>query len=449
VTNLLHNQKAGSVPALSDPLNTDASSPVSSDSSNDELLPEESSEIETGIDIEDLLNRMLAFYLRFVRLPSDSANYAIILWAAHTHLMGAWDTTPRLAFLAPESGCGKTRGMEIVALFAPRAIEAASVTTAALNRAVSDPAGTPTFFIDEIDTVYGSKGKGDEALRGFINAGHGRNGASLKCDVYNDDWAPGLRGSYAAIAMAGIGNLPDTILTRSIVIRMRKRALGENVEPYRQRDHMHLGHALRDELEQWAASVVKRAGDLRPVLPPEIVDRNADVWEPLIVVGDLAGGVWPDRARDAALEFVALAKSSASPSLGVQLLADIRMCFGSRVQVSTRELIEFLLADDEAPWGDLSGKKIDPRKLGSLLTPYGIKSETIREGTATCKGYKLESFYDAWVRYLSLPPESVTSVTSVTSESEPAESQKCVDGDGAMFGISDGCAGNFTDSGAA
>jgi hypothetical protein len=37
------------------------------------------------------------------------------------------------------------------------------------------------------------------------------------------------------VALAGLGWLPDTILTRSVIIRMRRRHAGESVEPFRNR----------------------------------------------------------------------------------------------------------------------------------------------------------------------------------------------------------------------
>jgi hypothetical protein len=45
-----------------------------------------------------------------------------------------------------------------------------------------------------------------------------------------------------------------------------------------------------------------------------------------------------------------------------------------------------------------------------------VKSRTIRVGTITAKGYTTADLYDAWMRYLPLPPkEHVTEVTSTTS----------------------------------
>lgn len=423
-------EMAGSVTALAGHGDAKAASPTSDSNSVEQLTLEgiegaerpetnEISEYGAGerqsgtIDVSDLLDRVEAFLLRFVRLPSEAASVAVVLWAAHAHLMDAWDSTPRLAFLSAEPGSGKSRAMDITALFVPLALESSNASTAALIRATTDPAGTPTYFIDEIDAKYGPGAKGDEDLRSMINAGHKRGGYFLRCEMLNDTWVPVKRSAYAAMAMAGIGDLPDTILTRSVIIRMRKRAPHEEVESYRQRNHKGQGHALRDELAAWAAAIADKAADCRPVLPDQIADRNADVWEPLIAVADLVGGAWPSRAREAALQLLAAAKSGTQPSPGVQLLADIHKCFRDEDRLTTKELLIRLLVDEEAPWGDFRGKKLDPRKLGELLRPFGISSCGLRlPDGSTPKGYKREAFHDAWTRY---PPNSGATATSATT----------------------------------
>ena len=48
--------------------------------------------------------------------------------------------------------------------------------------------------------------------------------------------------------------------------------------------------------------------DSYPELPPAITDRNADVWEPLITVGDVFGGKWPELARVTAVTLVTLSQ---------------------------------------------------------------------------------------------------------------------------------------------
>ena len=100
-------------------------------------------------DGKELLNDVLAFYQRFVAFPSDHAAVACTLWAAHAHAMEAWDSTPRLAFLSPEPGSGKSRALEITELLVPRPIAAVNVTPAYLFRKVADPLGRPTILHDE------------------------------------------------------------------------------------------------------------------------------------------------------------------------------------------------------------------------------------------------------------------------------------------------------------
>src|SRR5881394_2580059 len=43
----------------------------------------------------------------------------------------------------------------------------------------------------------------------------------------------------------------------------------------------------------------------RPSTPPGWNDRAADIWEPLLAIADLAGGEWPQLARDAAQQLSA------------------------------------------------------------------------------------------------------------------------------------------------
>jgi hypothetical protein len=57
--------------------------------------------------------------------------------------------------------------------------------------------------------------------------------------------------TFAMAALAGIGAMPDMIEDRAAVIRMRRRAAGEEVAPYRvRRDGPELDD-LRQRLNQW------------------------------------------------------------------------------------------------------------------------------------------------------------------------------------------------------
>ena len=59
-----------------------------------------------------LLDRVSHFLARYVAYPSEEARTAHALWIVHTHAMDAWESTPRICFLSPEPGSGKTRALE-------------------------------------------------------------------------------------------------------------------------------------------------------------------------------------------------------------------------------------------------------------------------------------------------------------------------------------------------
>ncbi|WP_329313727.1 DUF3631 domain-containing protein [Streptomyces sp. NBC_01262] len=375
------------------------------------------------IDGAALLNEVEAFHRRFNIFPTEAAYVAVALWDAHAHLLDCFDSTPRLAFLSPEPGSGKSRALEIVETLVPRPMVAVNASAAALFRAVSGPDGRPTILFDEIDTVFGPKAGDNEELRGFLNAGHRRTGVTYRCVGDSQTVTPFP--SYTAVAVAGLGSLPDTILDRSIIIRMRRRARNEKVEPFRARLHEQEGQALRDRLAAWAEQVRGWVMGAWPEMPEGVSDRPADVWEGLLAVADVAGGNWPDRARQACVTLVKASQANDKGSLGIRLLTDLRdhVLVGID-RLPTIAILDRLNSLDDAPWADLNGKALDNRRLSKMLGEYmtgdndPIGSRNIRTSGGVLKGFFAKDFEDAWTRYCP-PPTAATTATPLQPSSEP------------------------------
>jgi hypothetical protein len=357
----------------------------------------------------DVLRTVEHFLARFVAYPTEAAKVAHTLWIAHTWLMDAWESTPRIAFLSPEPGSGKSRALEVTELLVPRPLHAVNASPAALFRKVSDEDGAPTILFDEIDTVFGPRAKDNEDIRGMLNAGHRRGATALRCVIKGKDIDVVEFPAYCAVALAGLDDLPDTIATRSVIIRMRRRAPGEVIEPFRHRLNAAEGHAIANVLGEWTASVRHTVAEAWPTMPDGIEDRNADVWEALLAVADAAGEDWPDRARVTAVTLVT-ASSDRGGSLGVRLLTDIRQAFtaNNTDKLSTTNLLDYLAALDESPWGDLRGKPLDGRGLSRRLARYEIKPKPLRIGEQVFKGYERNDLLDAWSRYLPATEVPVT-----------------------------------------
>lgn len=289
---------------------------------------------------ERVLSRVYEFLGRFVAYPSEHARIAHTLWIANT---------PRIAFLSPEPATGKTRALEITECLVPRPMEAVNMSPSALFRSVSNSDGLPTILFDEIDTIFGPRAKDNEDIRGLLNAGHRRGPKTYRSVLRGKQVHVEPFEAFCPVALAGIGWLPDTLMSRSVIIRMPHQ--GEKIEPFRRRIHGKEGARIRDEIGAWVRSLPNNVqwSDL----PREIRDRAADIWEPLIAVVDLAGGKWPWLAREAAVALVAAANDTEA-SLGLILLADTRTVFndpalGRPDAMSSKELLEGLYRLKESP----------------------------------------------------------------------------------------------------
>ncbi|MFD6285225.1 DUF3631 domain-containing protein [Streptomyces sp. NPDC060205] len=365
------------------------------------------------IDGATLLNEVEAFHRRFNVFPHEAAYVAVALWDAHAHLLDCFDSTPRLAFLSPEPGSGKSRALEVVETLVPQPMTAVNASAAALFRSVSNPNGRPTILFDEIDTIFGPKAGDNEELRGFLNAGHRRTGVTYRCIGDGGNQTVQAFPSYCGVAVAGLGNLPDTIMTRSIIIRMRRRARNERVEAFRARLHEAEGNALRDRLAQWAEHARGFVMGAWPEMPDGVSDRPADVWEPLLAIADAIGGQWPERARAACVTLVTASRANDKGSLGVRLLTDLRDHVMVGIdRLPTVAILDRLNALDDAPWADLHGKPLDNRRLSKMLAEYmtadnePIASRNIKTAGSVLKGYSAADLWDAWARYCPPPPES-------------------------------------------
>jgi Protein of unknown function (DUF3631) len=358
-----------------------------------------------AVDGAWLLGELRAAFTRYVVFPSPQAVDAVTLWTAATHAQPAWEHAPRLAVVSPLKRCGKSRLLDVVAETCHAPLITINATIAAVVRSIgADP---PTLLVDEADTLWGTRKQADnnEDLRGLLNAGHQRNRPMLRWDITSRT-AEQLD-TFAMALLAAIGELPDTIMDRAVVVRMRRRAPGEQVDPYRTRRDAPPLHDLRESLSGWARQHLHELQHAQPTMPLE--DRAADTWEPLIAIADLAGGEWPARARTAAATMTqAEAQQEEDTAASVRLLADLRQIFqaADAEGLYTSTILDALHKLEDAPWADWYGHPLTTRDLAKLLRPYQVESKNIREHGigAPRKGYVRADLQDAWTRYVPLHP---------------------------------------------
>lgn len=352
----------------------------------------------------EALARIEQFLRRYVVFARPETIVAVVLWIAHTHAIEQADATPYLAISSPEKQSGKTRLLECLGLLARGCTGILITPTAATIYRSLEAAPGVTLLLDELDAVFRDRSDKYEEVRAVINAGH-RRGATVPRSVPGpkNTWVVKQFSVFGPKALAGIGKLPDTVTDRAIPVRMLKRKRSEPVERFRQRTATGEGASIAAAL---VAAIAAQPPSFEAAIPPELPDRAADAWEPLLAIADAAGGTWPVRARQAAI--VLHASREQDDSLGLRLLADLRLIFDTRgvERISTADLITGLQADEEGPWAS-ERSPLTPHRLARLLRPFEIESKQIRIGLANLKGYERESFVDGWERYLPIPPSPI------------------------------------------
>ena len=332
-------------------------------------------------DGAELLGELHAALTRYVVLPSPETADAVVLWIAATHAVPAWNCAPRLDVTSPVKRCGKSRLLDIIEATCNNPLLTVNISPVALVRSIgSDP---PTLLLDEADTVFSPKAvDAHEDLRGILNAGHSRNRPYIRWDASSrsTENCP----TFAMAALAGIGNLPDTIRDRAVVVAMRRRGPGEDVARYRDRRDGAPLKELAERLGIWARAHLDELREAEPDMPVE--DRAADTWEPLIAIADMAGGDWPARARKAAI--VLTAEDDTDTTLGARLLADLRDVFGDADAMHGETILASLHKIGEAPWNDYFGRPLTHRDMAKLLKPYGVSSVDVKLDGVNRKGYR-------------------------------------------------------------
>nr|WP_307179895.1 DUF3631 domain-containing protein [Streptomyces africanus] len=358
--------------------------------------PEDPSEQGSG-EGAVLLDELRAAIGKYVVLPSDEALTAVTLWVAATHIQSVLQHAPRLAVVGPTKGCGKSRVLDVLHETVHQPIMTVNMSTAVLFRVIGK--NPRTILVDEADTIFSKAGENEE-LRGLLNAGHQRNRPAWR--ISGPEHKPTPYPTFAMAALASIGDLPDTITDRAVVLRMQKRKPGEKVTPFRSRYAVPELNALRDKLAAWLGPLRGTAARMAPTMPVE--DRAADTWEPLVIIADLAGGHWPAHARAACVAMTRFeAVQDEQTNLKTRLLRDIHRIFqahGNPESLSSLDLVTALLQDPDAPWAEHGTKGLNAHHLGNMLRDFGISPANYRfDKGRQAKGYARNRFLDSWARH--------------------------------------------------
>jgi putative DNA primase/helicase len=333
---------------------------------------------------------------------------AAVLWAAHAWLYdhGVPIHSPILAATSSDPDTGKSTLTAVVGRAAPRLSINVEMTGPSLFRFVD--AIKPTLVLDEADDIFARR----TDLKHIINAGWTR-GAKIPRQVKIDDfWQTVWFDPFTPKAMALLDrNLPAATRTRCIELRMHPKLPNEEVEPFSQLDDAEFA-VLRRKFARFGIDNAATLKEAKPVMPAGLNNRVAANWKLLLAIAELAGGQWPQRAREAAER---LSQSRRKPSVGIQLLAAFRAAFTEigkgktgEIEITSEDMVARLNADPTSIWAGYNhGGPITQRQVAVILDDYDIHPVSLhptKRKDFARQGYKLSQFTNVFARYLPRDP---------------------------------------------
>jgi hypothetical protein len=369
---------------------------------------------------------------RFVAFGSRHQSVADALWLAHCY---AIDSAPAAAYLRVKSAAeesGKSTLLEVNAqVLGERGVLAVSISPSVVFR-LRDKVGPVALLLDEIDnTISNRQDDGARDLLALVNAGYRRSAVVYRSE--GRTFEPRAFRAFGPAAIAGLGNLAATTESRCIPIVLSRKPRG-SCERFIWFQVGPNARALSERLAAWATpAVIERLGEWEPEYPPELRDRQVESWWGLFSIADMAGGPWPELARSAALALHIGQADESSLSLGVLLLAHIKLAFDESGldRMPTADLLGLLVANEEGPWGRWWGAELNrdgppqaaKTDLARKLRPFDVRPKAIRmpDGT-TPRGYAREDFEEAWAIYLDGYPPATTATTATSQVASVAVS---------------------------
>lgn len=347
-----------------------------------------------------LLRELVQVIRRFVILPRDDAEM-VALWVLHAATIAAHEHSPRLFIWAPMPDCGKTTLCGVIAQLLGTEV-LGNISTASIYRMI-DARPNQTLIMDELDTYLSGE---DKLTGGVLNSGWQRTGSRVVRSIApagGGDYEPKRYATFGPLVMCKIGaRLPHPALaSRCLSVGLKRRKASESVERFKERregqssSHPELDR-LATDVALWSAANVAALASAEPAIPPELQNRAADNWRPLLAVADCAGGNhWPRRARELALALT----PPTEPHAACVLLGDIATLRLTRERVSSDDLANRLRALPDRSWRGyptIDGLK---KAIARLLSDFGIKPGLARIDGTPARGYRLAELIDAAERY--------------------------------------------------
>ena len=365
---------------------------------------------------EEIRDRLKAHVVFGTAHDADAA----ALWIIGSYLMETWRLWPRLLVTSPTKACGKSTLLEVIDAMAHRGFIVSNASAAAIFRAIE--AWKPTLLLDEADTWM----KENVELSGVLNSGHThRTARVIRVQEVDGEHIPVAFSTWCPMAIAGIGAQRDTLMSRSIIISLRRKLPDEAVDRLPFDLHVQLLR-IRRQVARWANDHAVTIGAMEIEPPACGDDRMQDNFTPLWRIAEALGGAWPDRIAAAYIASVKGSDDDSEPA-GVMLVRDMSELFAARGadRIATSEVVQAMLLLEDRPWLEWRhGKPLSAQSVARLLKPFGIRTRAWKGG-GFARGYFRADVDAAAERYAAATGVKAATPQPFKENNELSRNQVC------------------------
>jgi hypothetical protein len=319
------------------------------------------------VDGGELLDSLAETFQRFVIFEFKKDSYALALWTVATYCTEKFDILPYLGVTSIAPECGKSTTLEILLYLCNRPVQSSNISGGVVYRVIED--WKPTLLIDEADTFLNSDK--NEELLGIFNAGHKRAMAYVTRCV-GEDHKPRRFNCFGPKAYGMIGRPPDTLLSRSIMVRLVRKNKDDVVEDLLLSERPELAQEFTDlkrKIKRWVNDHQDFIATLK-LSEIGLTNRIRNNWSSLLKIAATASTSWAEKATTAAGATTQKRQSSDF----VLLLRDIRNIFHTRKtdRIPSLVLVRDLLAQPASGWrrGINKRDEIDEFWLGKMMSEF-------------------------------------------------------------------------------
>lgn len=363
----------------------------------------------TGVvDGTELVNELKDVFAKHLVLP-DGCALVLALWTMHTYAVDLWRYTPRLFIYSPVPGCGKSVLLGLLSLFCYKSSVTGNTTTSSVFRTI-DKYRPVTILIDEVECFA----QGNEQMRALIDTGYDKIlGYIDRTEVNKKNFEPKKFYCFSAMAMAGLEKLHSSVMSRSILIMMKKKKETERVEIFNIDEMAAKAVVVQSKILRWITDNTDVLYACNPSFIKNMENRTQDIWRPLFAIAKtISDDCFADLQRAAT---TMLNDKSDDVVDDCTLLKDVKTIFDDTgaERLSTNELLQRLYDISEHGWGlkEYGQCMLNPHTLARRLLKFCIKPVQWRDGDCRYRGYMRENMEDAFERYI--PVSNCDSVTGM------------------------------------